>query len=345
MKKIAQLLFFPGLLLLLLFANLFVDQPKLYENKQIHSRNRNYAGIQAQKQNIDMLILGDSEGYTTISPLQIWHDHGVPAFNCSMTGQNIVETAGELAIALKQHDVKLVLMETNLLFRYEGQMKTAQLILAEQIYRLLPVLRYHSTWKTTFYTAKENKNEEDWPKGFHITTGVAFQEAEERQEDTDQEVFLEPLNLRYLKKIEEMCRAEGAQLIFYSSPSPRNYSKERIAFLTNLCEQEKIPYVCLMDHMEDMGLDLKVESYDGGDHLNISGAAKVTKFMGNYLAENYDLPDHRKDPAYEEWNTESSAYRKKIRKMLRKVKKNAASKEAKAAEAEEEAAEPDSPAE
>ena len=47
---------------------------------------------------------------------------------------------------------------------------------------------------------------------------------------------------------------------------------------------------------------------DKGDHLNLSGAHKVTDYMTMYLQEHYMLPDHRGDEKFTSWDTMASQY-------------------------------------
>ena len=56
----------------------------------------------------------------------------------------------------------------------------------------------------------------------------------------------------------------------------------------------------------DTGLDYTADFMDHG-HLNIFGAEKLSTWLGTYLAERYDLADHRGDPSYRMWD-ESAAY-------------------------------------
>ena len=39
--------------------------------------------------------------------------------------------------------------------------------------------------------------------------------------------------------------------------------------------------------------------------MNVHGAQKVSAYLADYLAANYDLPDHRGDPVYGSWETSS----------------------------------------
>ncbi len=49
---------------------------------------------------------------------------------------------------------------------------------------------------------------------------------------------------------------------------------------------------------EQVPIDWKKDTYDKGNHLNQSGAEKVTKCIGQYLSESRLLPNRKDDPAY-----------------------------------------------
>ena len=183
MKKYRYLLIFPAMLGILLVMNLLIDPVKLAETQRVNNRNRNFAGILATRENMDVLVVGDSESYTSVSPMQVWLEHGIPMYNCGMQGQCIPEAYSELSSALKKQKPQILLLETNMVFRYHGIMKDGQMVLAEQIYQALPALRYHSAWKGIFYTEADKKKEKHWRKGFHVVTDVGGIESEAREEE------------------------------------------------------------------------------------------------------------------------------------------------------------------
>ena len=59
-------------------------------------------------------------------------------------------------------------------------------------------------------------------------------------------------------------------------------------------------------------IDWNKDTRDAGDHLNYSGAVKVTKSLGEYINKNYDLPDNRNNPEYVKWNESLTRYLKKV---------------------------------
>ena len=66
--------------------------------------------------------------------------------------------------------------------------------------------------------------------------------------------------------------------------------------------EHDVAYLDLNLQSDAIGIDWSTDSKDGGDHLNASGAEKFSRYMSVILDEEYDLPDHRGDPAYETWN-------------------------------------------
>ena len=50
--------------------------------------NKNALSVMKQPENsIDYLVIGDSESYSSISPMEIWIKHGLAGYNCGVVGQ------------------------------------------------------------------------------------------------------------------------------------------------------------------------------------------------------------------------------------------------------------------
>ena len=87
----SSLAFIAGLLILLIFASQLVLPKDNLNKKEIHDSGAN--GILAEAENtIDVLILGDSECYSSVIPLQIWKDYGITSYLCSTPAQKIYYT-------------------------------------------------------------------------------------------------------------------------------------------------------------------------------------------------------------------------------------------------------------
>ena len=69
-----------------------------------------------------------------------------------------------------------------------------------------------------------------------------------------------------------------------------------------------VPYVDLNLMAKDLGMNWETDTMDGGDHLNINGAKKVTAYLGAYLKRNYALTDFRENRMYQYWNRDWKKY-------------------------------------
>lgn len=60
--------------------------------------------------------------------------------------------------------------------------------------------------------------------------------------------------------------------------------------------------------LEKMNFNWLEDTSDGGDHLNIYGAEKVSAYIAEYLVDNYDLPNHKEDKLSKMWNEQYEEY-------------------------------------
>ena len=49
---------------------------------------------------------------------------------------------------------------------------------------------------------------------------------------------------------------------------------------------------------KDFGFDWKTDTADAGDHLNVYGAEKVSKYLGKIIQEKYNIPNRKNDEQY-----------------------------------------------
>ena len=117
-KRCRSILFFLLLLLLLSGTSKGITELSKRDDNLIQSRNKSIIKIQKEPEDtIDVLFLGDSLAYTSFSPMQMWSDHGFTSFVGSQAGQKIQESYSMLRTALEKQNPKVVVLETNVLFR------------------------------------------------------------------------------------------------------------------------------------------------------------------------------------------------------------------------------------
>ena len=273
----------------------------------VSGRSRVFASVSAEKKNtIDVLVAGDSESYTSVSPMDLWDRAGIAAYDCGQPGQRIQETYYILKTAFRTQSPKLVLFETNTMFRDPGFLQNVQLSLTEPLAYHFPVIKYHNAWKALFDGPGGPKKSY---KGFEIRDKVVSYEGDEAyMKETKNKAQIPEVVRVYMEKIKRLCEKNGADLLLVSAPSPKNYNYKKHNSLEEYARENNLPYVDLNMKFRDIGIDWKQDSYDRGDHLNISGARKVTAYIGQYLADNYDLPDRRNDDGWRAWDNLAREY-------------------------------------
>lgn len=308
-------------ILLLIFAgtSVAVNRVVRVNPDLIQSRNRSIVGIQNEPENtIDLLVLGDSESYTSVSPLDLWKDHGVTAYVCGQSGQKIQETYYMLKTALENQSPKLVALETNVLFRAQTGGKGIQegLIQAGNYY--FPIFRHHDIWKPLLFG---KQYAEASFKGFALRDTIESYKGGEYMQKTERTTEISDQVINYMEEIISLCEEKNVPLFLYSAPSPMNYNYSKHNAVKNYAEEKDLAYLNLNLKTEELGIDWKTDTFDKGDHLNLAGAKKVTEYLGKYWTQNYDLADHRGDEQYADWEKLTKEYAAKMNQSLERIRK------------------------
>ncbi len=293
--------FFGILLAGLVLPGIIMTPEKMIKYGLAMGRNRVFSEIGNQeKESIDVLVLGDSESYTSFSPLQAWGVHGFTAYNGGISGGTILESESVLGETLKKQSPRLVLLETHCLFYgNNGKHKTSHL--TERLYNMFPLLRNHNGWKSTFRRVGKSSF-----KGFHINGTVKPVNA--LLLGKKKSTKISEINLESLQAMKKKCEERGAKLVLYSAPSPKCYTPERTGVLRKVAETMGLSYIDLNSRTREMCIDWTMDTRDHGDHLNISGGQKSTAYLGDWLVKNYDLPDRRQSRLAKKWNRDYQHY-------------------------------------
>ncbi len=274
------------------------------------------SAILSQPENsIDLLFLGDSEAYSGFVPMELWQDFGIASFVCACVDQKPYETEEFLKTALERQSPKVVVLETNVLYRVYSRID--RIVPAAQ--QLLPVLRYHSRWKSlTLRDLRAPEYTGEYPdRGYHLLLSADPREdLEGYMAPTEAREALSSANLRSLRNIHDLCQKNNIQLILYSVPSPENWNMARHNTMEDLAGELGILY--LDGNLENRDIDWARDTYDNGDHLNYYGAAKITHWLGDRLRDT--LPDHRGEAAYAAWDRDLEALPERIRAKMEETK-------------------------
>ncbi len=116
-------------------------------------------------------------------------------------------------------------------------------------------------------------------------------------------------------RILDLCKRNGAKVVFYSSPSPVNYNPDVIDALTAYAKEIDVPYYDFNTRLEETGIDWSTDTLDNGDHVNLSGSIKISGKLLPFLNEIVPLEDRSNDPSYSSWNELLKKYEKMVAEM------------------------------
>jgi len=313
-----------------------VYKKKIYSDMDCVSyRYTNVVTANLEKENsYDVLISGDSISYSGISPLDMWEQQGITGRLVSSPGQEIQETYGVIEEIFKKQSPKVVVIESNVIFKNGGYFGNSQRAVRETINECFPSIKYHnSIWKNVVYKKKNNNK---YYKGYEMVkqkTQVKIN-VEDYMKKTDKAATINPVNKLYLNKIVNLCKEKGCKVCILTlptrvRPSGSTASKyEEYNCLKKYTEEKDIEMInmnkmCLDNEMtinweECCGDDIKKVS-ELGEHLNITGAKIASDALGKFLLQTYSLKDHRSEEAYKDWSDEFKKFddtRKKVSKNM-----------------------------
>lgn len=318
MKKYKNLLcslLFLAILFGLLTAGSWLVEPKNNE-KASGMRNAQATGFLTERENsLDYLVIGDSETYSSMSPMQLWEDYGYTGYICGTPGQHIEDTLAYLKAFCQVQTPKLVIFEANALYRSSVFQDDVSRIASRSIEKALPIFEYHDRWKSLSISdiGQVNYTWRNYLKGFVPTwKSKPWTGGNGYMLKTDKKKEIQEVNQYYFGQIVSFCQERNIPLLVVNVPAPVNWNYQKHNGVKSLTKSYDVPYYDMNLRVEKMNIDWQGDSRDGGDHMNIYGAQKVTYFLGKYLAKHYDLPDHRGDSAYNSWNQDFEKYQKTV---------------------------------
>lgn len=319
-RNIFRTILFLGILVLLLslVSKGIVHQISKDERK-MPLRNRAFIKIGQEEPNtLDVMFLGDSLSYRTFSPMVMWDNYGYTSFVCGQNGQLIQESYYLLKTALEEQKPKVVYFETNVMFRKQKDMDKIETSVAECEKYYLPIVRYHDQWKSV--VGGKVYSEESY-KGYCMVGKVKKYSGKSKMINKYKN-DMQPVVKEYMKKIIKLCNDNDVKLELVSIPSPKNYSSTKHNYIEKYAKENNLNYLD-MNYLDDkeIGIDWETDTYDAGDHLNVSGAQKVSKYFGQYIQNRYHLTDRRNDAKYASWNELHKKYVVDSDKMLADIEK------------------------
>ena len=291
-------------------------------------------GYTKEKRNsLDVLFVGDSDIYNGISPMEIYEKYGITSYDYASSAASNLLMYYMMLEALKTQTPKVVVMDETSIFGYkEGESNTHRAMdlmplddvklklitdpgykfnVGDQLTFLFPFFRYHDRWNSINLSDVFKKDTSiNYYKGYTFSNTVKAAENEDYYMDGLNENV--DFSTKYLPesviKAKEYCDEHNIKFLLISMPDTSAWSYAKYLKMEEWTKTNNIDYLDFNMMLDEVGINFQTDTPDGGMHLNISGAIKLSNYLGKYLSENYDLKDHRKEKGYTSWDESLEKY-------------------------------------
>lgn len=285
-----------------------------------------------QEKDFDVIFVGDCEVYENFSPIVLWEDYGINSYIRGSAEQYIWQSYYMLEDTLRYETPDVVIFNVQSLQFNESQseaynrmtlegmkwspskIKAIQASMKEEEHFLdyvFPILRYHTRWSdlsatdVTYMFRKKQVSH----NGYYMRVDV------KPAENVPDGKVLADYSFgdnawKYLDMMTELCEENGIKLVLIKAPSLYPYwYDEYEAQVEDYAAAHNLEYINFLELTDEIGIDYSTDTYDAGLHMNLSGAEKLSGYLGKYLSEDVGLPDRRNEEHLcEIWKDKIAAY-------------------------------------
>lgn len=333
------------IIFLLIFVLLFLTAQEILRSKtenieELKARHASYRNQAKEGMDIDVLFMGSSQMYAAAAPMTMFEEKGFTGMNMGTSLQGIMplyytlkdileySTPKTLVIDFKDiHEARMA-DDKNYVYSYR---KVYDNIYSSEIKKefvkeviketgtveiLFPIIYFHDRWDALVpwdFIPRSTANYVECTKGAYMCEKHEVFEPDGVYDETVESLEYDEFSLKYYKKLFELCKEKGIQIVALVPPTTTlNSTMAQQNTIGKICKEYDI--TCLNynnpELFSEAGLDYATDFYNA-DHVNVSGSVKLSKSLAKYLDEYCDLPDHRGDEKYASWESQLEEYNKK----------------------------------
>lgn len=286
-----------------------------------------------EKNTIDVLVVGASDVGRGFSPITLWNEYGITSYNLGTSNQTMSFAYYIIKEAFQYQDIKVVVLDMDAAFVQknapEGEyrklfdnmmfgetkleaLQNPDLKVDNKLSYIFPLIRFHSRWsdleQEDFYINKKYDKSTSY-KGMAMSNIVKpYIDTKDYMKDTGETEEISDINQKYIEKIVQLCQENDVKLLWVEIPSASSWSNARSKGTQKLADKYNVEFIDMNYPLAGFEFDWKTDTADNGNHLNVEGAEKVSKYIGNILKEKYELENHREDSKYLSWYEEAKRY-------------------------------------
>lgn len=294
----------------------------------------------------NVVFIGDCELYENISPVYLWENFGINSY-IRGSAQQLIWQSYYLAEETVEREHPDVIVFNVLSMKYNtpqneaynrmtldgmkwssskvDSIKASMTEEESMIEYMFPLLRYHSRWS--------DLNADDFNYLFHrdkVTFNGYYMRVDEKPADDNIpkgrpiiDYQFGDTSYEYLDKLTKLCKDNDIELILVKAPSLFPYwYPQWDKQIEDYAAANDLTYINFLDYQDSIGLDWDKDTYDGGLHLNLSGAEKLSEYFGQILSNDFNVPDRRGEEDLEKyWDGVIERYDAEIQRQTTNLEK------------------------
>lgn len=295
---------------------------------------------------IETIFLGASIVANGVTPMELYEQYGICAYNLGMEQQPMQSSYYwlEEAYRLQGGSLKTVVLDVSMLRKEpdyeEFYRKTLDAMpfskikwravsdytdgsLNEILSYLVPLFSYHSRWAEL---GEEDFTRSDYVKksytrGYNYTISTEYFQSYTAEtmsvlssypDESVEEQTMNTASLYYLRQMIEFCDVHNLKLVLMKTPG-QSLGSAGYNAVQSIADEYGLDFLDFNYEplKSEIGYNHATDSTDGG-HMNYYGAKKLTAWLGKYLTEECGATDVRGDEDYAFMEEQLAEYREKI---------------------------------
>lgn len=319
---------------ILLFVLCFLPVSRIFSQPE---DKRNYQWIagfyEEPEESLDAVYIGSSNCYSFWNPLIAWESHGITVYPYSCNDQPFAATAHLITEVRKTQPDALIIVNVNSLrdtvinennmhylldnmpFSVNKLMLTKHLCreagysLSDSMEYYLPIIRYHERWSEL--------EQNDFDFSFNGLKGASayYSHLQNIEDITDlyhtstESVAPDPSVQTLLEDLLDYCDENQVNILFVTVPRAERAEDTPGVFryLNEMIESRGYPVLDMMDKLDEIGMETYRDYYND-HHTNIHGSIKFTRYLADYLVENYGFQNKHGQELYSSWEAGREKY-------------------------------------
>ncbi len=335
LKTVTRVFLFCIIFVLMFLALNVFFQPAWLGNNNYYTTNGFY---EEPDNTIQTLFLGASVTSTAFIPMQLYEDYGICAYNLGTTQQPLLTSYYWLEEAYRLHKdtLKTVFFDVSELrskgntaayhkaldnmefsdVKYRAVKDYAKGNLKKMVEFSIPLITYHSRWNEL---ETNDVDKFKW-QAVNGTRGYFFHGTLNKFALPEQSTVLDTLqtpeklvskSVEWFEKMVQFCKEHGIKLVLIKTVAS-NWDGSLHNAVQILADKHGIDFIDFNFGQAYEALGYTVfDNYDSRHH-NWYGATKVTKYIGDYLADNGLVTDIRDDKNWSHMQQQYELYKSRV---------------------------------